>query len=368
MDCHCCWPAGSCRDCRRAFSPGPATATLIDLAPAGGRGRATLVATVANMGALGSGPLLGGLLSQFAGSPLRLTFWVDLVPGAGRGAGHLGDARTRHDDKHPRLRPQIPKIPKEMRSIFTDAALAGIAGFAVLGLFTAVTPDFLGQGPRRHEPRDRGSRRVLRVRRVDRRAGWPSQLLRERAAIPTGAAALIVGMASLALGLIVSSLVLLVLGSVIAGLGQGLSFRGGLTQVGDHSPAAQRGEVTSAFFVVMYIAISLPVIGEGLLAAGDRPARRRGDICRAGCRTVRRGADPVTATGSQAGPSRRDLSTARERRIPRLDDAALARRSLMSATVPWRDSHHRRRARARPPRTSSQKSDSGDCRASSAGE
>jgi MFS family permease len=64
---------------------GTATATLIDLAPAGGRSRATLVATVANMGALGSGPLLGGLLSQWAGSPLRLTFWVDLalvVPGA----------------------------------------------------------------------------------------------------------------------------------------------------------------------------------------------------------------------------------------------------------------------------------------------
>jgi hypothetical protein len=59
---------------------------------------------------------------------------------------------------------------------------------------------------------------------------------------------------------------LLVLGAVIAGIGQGLSFRGGLTQVNEHSPAAERGAVASSFFVVMYIAISLPVIGEGVLA------------------------------------------------------------------------------------------------------
>jgi hypothetical protein len=36
--------------------------------------------------------------------------------------------------------------------------------------------------------------------------------------------------------------------------------------VNEHSPAAQRGEVTSSFFVVMYLAISVPVIGEGVLA------------------------------------------------------------------------------------------------------
>jgi MFS family permease len=92
------------------------------------------------------------------------------------------------------------------------------------------------------------------------------QLVPEPAAIPTGAGALIAGMGLLALGLAVSSLALFVLGGVIAGFGQGLSFRGGLTAVNERSPAAQRGEVTSSFFVVMYIGISLPVIGDGVLA------------------------------------------------------------------------------------------------------
>jgi hypothetical protein len=40
------------------------------------------------------------------------------------------------------------------------------------------------------------------------------------------------------------------------------------------APAEQRGEVASSFFVVLYTAISVPVIGEGVLAqaTGLRPA------------------------------------------------------------------------------------------------
>jgi MFS family permease len=85
-------------------------------------------------------------------------------------------------------------------------------------------------------------------------------------AIPAGAGALLTGMGFLALGLASSSLALLVLGGVIAGFGQGLSFRAGMTAVNERSPAAERGAVASSFFIVMYVAISLPVIGEGVLA------------------------------------------------------------------------------------------------------
>jgi MFS family permease len=126
---------------------GTATATLIDLAPAGRRGRATLVATVANVGALGSGPLLSGLLSQWAGSPLRLTFWVDLALVVPAAIGIWAMPEPIAGTSHPQLRPRALRIPKEMRSIFIEAAVAAFAGFAVLGLLTAVTPDFLGQEP-----------------------------------------------------------------------------------------------------------------------------------------------------------------------------------------------------------------------------
>jgi hypothetical protein len=39
-----------------------------------------------------------------------------------------------------RLRPQKISIPAEVRGVFIKAVIAGFAGFAVLGLFTAVYP------------------------------------------------------------------------------------------------------------------------------------------------------------------------------------------------------------------------------------
>jgi hypothetical protein len=58
-------------------------------------------------------------------------------PRAGPPLPEPGLARTRL-----RLRPQAPNGPASIRATFVRAALAGFAGFAVLGLFTAVAPDF----------------------------------------------------------------------------------------------------------------------------------------------------------------------------------------------------------------------------------
>ena len=60
---------------------------------------------------------------------------------------------------------------------------------------------------------------------------------------------------------------LFVTGAVIAGMGQGISFRAGMGAIASASPTTEKAAVTSAFFVVAYIAISVPVIGVGLLSA-----------------------------------------------------------------------------------------------------
>lgn len=93
-------------------------------------------------------------------------------------------------------------------------------------------------------------------------------------ALVAGSVGLVVGMVLFGFGLARSSLELLVIGGVLAGLGQGVSFRHGLTAISAASPPQQRGEVASAFFVLMYVGISVPVVGVGLLAqaAGLRTA------------------------------------------------------------------------------------------------
>jgi MFS family permease len=252
---------------------GTATATLIDLAAPQRRARATLVATVANMGGLGSGPLLAGVLSQWAGSPLRLTFWVDLALLVPASLGIWAMPEPVATRSRPPLRPHALHVPAEMRLTFVRAALAGFAGFAVLGLFAAVAPDFLGQelGVTSRAAIGLVVFAVFAASTVGQAA---LEFVPHEDALPAGCAALIAGMASLAAGLAVSDLALLVLGGVIAGFGQGLSLRAGLTAVNVSAPPERRGEVASSYFVVLYAAISLPVIGEGFLAeaTGLRPA------------------------------------------------------------------------------------------------
>jgi MFS family permease len=252
---------------------GTATATIVDLAAPERRARATLVATIANMGGLGCGPLLAGVLAQWAGSPLRLSFWVDLVLLLPASIAVWAMPEPVAARSRPRLRPQGLTVPAEMRATFVQAALAGFAGFAVLGLFTAVAPAFLGQELGVTSPAVIGLV-VFAVFAASMVGQAMLQLMPEALAMPAGCLALIAGMGSLALGVALSSLALLVLGGVIAGFGHGLAFRAGLTAVTAGAPAEQRGDVASSFFVVMYVAIALPVIGVGILAQaiGLRPA------------------------------------------------------------------------------------------------
>jgi MFS family permease len=160
-----------------------------------------------------------------------------------------------------------------VRATFVRAALASFAGFAVLGFFTAVAPGFLGQtlGVTSHATVGL----VVFAVFASSMAGQAAQgRVSSAVALPAGCLGLIAGMGLLALGLALSSLALLVAGGVVAGVGQGLSFRAGLAAVNEASPPDRRGEVASSFFVVAYTAISVPVIGVGVLAdlAGLRAA------------------------------------------------------------------------------------------------
>jgi predicted MFS family arabinose efflux permease len=243
---------------------GTATATLIDLAPEGQAGRATLVGTMVNMGGLGLGPLLAGLVSEWAPLPLRLSFWIYLgvlIPAV---VGVLLMPEPVEDRSRGKLQLQALRVPGEIRGVFISGALAAFAGFAVLGLCTAVVPAFLALlGVTSHAI-------VGLVVFGVFAASTAGQLLLEvvpgEAALPAGCGGLILGMGVLAGGLAANSLAPFIAGALIAGLGQGLSFRAALAGINQASPAAERGAVASSFFVVAYVAISIPVIGEGVLA------------------------------------------------------------------------------------------------------
>jgi MFS family permease len=244
---------------------GTATAALVDLAGTGQGRRATLVATTSNMGALGLGPLVAGLLAQFAPLPLRLPYWVDLGLILLAILAVWAMPETVDVPEHPRLRISRPDLPPEVRPVFIRAATAGFAGFAVLGLFAAVAPSFLLD--LLHEPGHALSGAVVFTVFAASTLGQVTLARRfGHRALAAGCAALIVGMGLLAAGLAATSLALVIAAAVIAGLGQGLCMRAGLEAVNTRAPAERRAGVASTFFIVMYIGISLPVIGVGIAA------------------------------------------------------------------------------------------------------
>ena len=240
---------------------GTATAAVIEAAPPGWRTRAASVATVSNIGALGIGPLLSGLLVQYAPQPLRLSFAVHIVLAllAAAAVAYAPETSPRSGS----IGIQRVSVPPEVRPVFLIAALAAFAGFSVTGLFTAVAPSFLANviGIGNHAVAGLIVSSIFFASAVGQVA---STNVSPQRAVAVGCMILVIGMVILAVALHFSSLIALVAAAVVSGIGQGVSFSRGLAAVMELTPPHCRAEVSSTYFVVAYIAISLPVVGEGL--------------------------------------------------------------------------------------------------------
>ncbi len=242
---------------------GTATAAVIEAAPENWRTRAAAVATVANIGGLGTGPLLAGLLVEYAPAPLHLSFIVHIVLALLAGAAVLIVPET--SQRTGSIGVQRLLVPAEVRAVFVIAALAAFAGFAVTGLFTAVAPSFLSQvvGITNHAVAGLIACSIFAASAV---AQVAARTMNPQRAVAIGCAILVVGMVILAVALHFSSLAGLIAAAVVSGIGQGISFSRGLAAVAERTPPGRRAEVSSTYFVVAYVAISLPVVGEGLAA------------------------------------------------------------------------------------------------------
>ncbi|RJS93592.1 MFS transporter [Salinisphaera sp. Q1T1-3] len=253
---------------------GTATVAIIEQAPPAWQKGATLTATVTNVMGLGLGPFVGGLLAQYGPMPLMLPFALHLLCAVLAVIGVTRVPETVDRPAHVRLHRQRLAVPDSVRGVFIPAAIAGFAGTAVLGLFTAAAPSFV--------------RELLGIQNLAVVGGvvitlfiasaMGQALLRfvpERHRLTGGCVVLALGVALVGASIGFASLGLMLLGATVSGLGQGITLRAGLGEVVAQAPARRKGEITSTYFVVIYVAISLPVVGLealsmliGLTAAG----------------------------------------------------------------------------------------------------
>ena len=243
-----------------------ATVALVEMVSPRRQTAAALLAAAVNMFGLGCGPLLAGLLAEFASHPLRLPFLVDLVLVAAAMAGVLLAPETVHARRTAWPRPRRPSVAAPARAVFVPVAIAVFAAFAVFGLLGAIEPGILATVL--HLP-DRALAGGIVFAMFAASAVAQVGLARvpPRLALPIGCVVLIAGLAAIAGALLEGSLALLFGGTIVVGVGQSLSFRAGVAAITAISPAPQRAGTVSSLFVVAYAGVAIPVVLVGAAVA-----------------------------------------------------------------------------------------------------
>jgi hypothetical protein len=228
--------------------------------------RAQLTAAAINVGGIGIGALVAGILAQWVAHPLTVPYLVFL---AALLLGTLGVAlspETREGLKpRPRYRPQRVSVPRDERSKFFAAALSAFMAFATLGLFTGLAGLFLAVTL--HHPSHALAGAVLGAIYATAVAAqiltvtWP--ITRE---FEAGMAAMVIGLglAVLAVWLRPPSLGLFIAGGALIGAGGGTIFRGAVGTVMSIAPPDRIAESLAGMFLAGFVGLSLPVVGAGI--------------------------------------------------------------------------------------------------------
>lgn len=245
---------------------GTATAALLDIAPAESRRKYSLIAALVNMLGLGFGPILAGAVAEFSATPLTLPYLIHiaLVILAMAGIAMISEP-------HPvpvgsfRWELQRFNLSAEVRGTFMQAATVGFAGFSTLGLFASVAPALLLHvlGIANHLVCGLVVFAQLAFSAIGQIS---STRIKDRTAMLMGTAMLTAGILLIGWSILLASLPTLLIGAACAGAGQGMSFRASLGMLSERAPVHQRGEITSTFFLVLYVAQAVPVMGVGVAA------------------------------------------------------------------------------------------------------
>ena len=252
---------------------GTATATLTELIPASAARRASLVATAANMGGLGLGPLIAGLFAQYGPHPTVLVFQVYLAVLAVAGLCLFLVPETVSPRRRPVIRFAGLGIPERGRGEFVAAGGAGFAAFSLLGLFAGLAPTFVASVL--HEPNHAVQGAVVFGLLA---VGTLTQLVLSRfgsrRVMMAGLGLFLAALPLIVVALAAASMTLFLAGTVVGGVAVGAVFLGSLATANRLAPPGQHGRTVSTFFVLCYAGLIIPVVSVGVatLFTGDFPA------------------------------------------------------------------------------------------------
>src|ERR1700678_3036675 len=250
------------------LTTGTATAYLAELhVGAGGSPtgrRPQVVATAANLGGIGIGPLGAGLLAAFVPLPLVIPYVIfgGVLVALALLIAFAPETASRPDPR-PAWRPQRVAIPAHARGTFFAATGAAAAAFAVYGVFNSLMPGFLAGTMHETSYAVAGAIAFSAFA-----AGAVAQIALGTASIArtlkVAVPVLFAGLALFTVGMWLPSLPVFVIGGIVTGAGGGLVFRGSLVAAASTARPESRAEVLAGFFLGAYIGLSAPVIALGV--------------------------------------------------------------------------------------------------------
>ncbi|WP_062200683.1 MFS transporter [Demequina salsinemoris] len=240
------------------------TVVVLENAREGKARLAASLATASNIGGLGLGMLMAGAVAQVSSAPLRAPFVVHSLLLV-LGIVALWQVRERGGRADAPRGLRLPRLPPAVRGLFATASVGAVAGFAVSGIFAALLPNFMSSVLGVSAPALMGFVTFLFFG-----ASATAQIALKRygdvALVRLGGASLAVSTLLLVGALLAASLPLFLASSALGGVGQGLLFMAGMRALTGAAPPESRTQVTTSYFLVAYLSISVPVIAAGALS------------------------------------------------------------------------------------------------------
>jgi MFS family permease len=222
------------------------------------------IGVAVNVGALGIGPLVAGILVQWAWGPLTLSYLLFVALGA---VALIGVA-TAPETAAPARRAAAdgrPARPRRKVRLPVPAGAATIAAFSATGLFAGLSGLFLATTL--HDPSHALNGATLFVVFS---AGVVAQLATNRVhasrVLALGMTSMVVGLVLLVVAVRLSapSLALFLIGGALIGAGAGAVYKGTTGIVLEATEPENRVAMTSDLVIAVFVGLSVPVIGAGV--------------------------------------------------------------------------------------------------------
>ncbi|HJV45284.1 MAG TPA: acetolactate synthase small subunit [Bacillota bacterium] len=241
---------------------GVAVAAMTELEPKQDRLKSALVAAIAVTVGNALGPVLSGVMGDYAPYPTRLSYIIHFLLAIPSLIGLF----YIHDKIQPSLTPlqlRKPNIPKDIRKPFYLSSTTSFIAWGIMSLMLSIIPSYLGTIVGKTNLSISGGIIALVLG-----LSTLHQLMLKKKPIRTliaiGYTLLILGLIGMILTMITKSLWFLILTTVLIGLGHGPTYAGSLALVNEVSPNTCRADIVSSFYVVTYLGVSIPILMLGV--------------------------------------------------------------------------------------------------------